>query len=113
MADYPTSPVPSYSFGKQVQFKTLISAFENGAEQRRSKWSQGKTLFTLVYKAITFTEVGTLWAFYLARKGVFEAFTYVDPTVTSYTVRFLEDNLSFDEFSYQLVNTGVKLIQVL
>jgi len=113
MQTYPTSPAPSYSFGKQVQFKTLISAFENGAEQRRPKWSAGKHLFTLTYKVLNLTEVGTLWAFYLARKGSYEAFTYVDPTTTSYTVRFAEDNLTFEEFSYQLANTGIKLIQIL
>jgi hypothetical protein len=81
MADYPTSPIPQLSFTKEIGFKTLISQFENGAEQRRRKLSQGKRLFTLVYNALTVAEAAILWNFYMARKGSYESFNFIDPAV--------------------------------
>ncbi len=119
MATYPASPIPSYSYTKEVQYKTITSQFENGAEQRRNKWSQGKRLFTLIYNALTVAEATTLHDFFIARKGSFESFSYVDLiTSTTYTVRFVEDGFSMEEFTYTaagigLVKTMVKFIQVL
>jgi hypothetical protein len=114
MANYPTSPKPSYSVVKDINYKTLISNFENGAEQRRNKWSQGKLSFSLVYKILTAAQMTILWDFYIARKGSFESFTYTDViSATAYTVRFSEDSLSFEEFSNCLKTTGLKMIQVL
>lgn len=113
MANYPSSPVPQWIYTKGVQFKTLISPFENGAEQRRPKWGQGKVTFSLMYNAITDAEFTTLWDFYVARKGSNESFTFTDPlTSTNYTMRFSDDNMSADEFAYKVLKTGLNLIQV-
>ncbi len=75
---YPTSPVPSYSYTEEIEFRNLISQFENGAEQRRKKWSRGKHVFTLIYKALTQAELISLWDFYLTMNGSFESFWYKD-----------------------------------
>jgi uncharacterized protein (TIGR02217 family) len=114
MATYPASPIPSFSFSKEIGYRTLISNFENGAEQRRNKWSQGKRQFTLTYKTLTLTEVTVIWDFFVARKGSFESFDYVDPTTsTTYVVRFMEDKFTFEEFAYLLTSSGINMIQVL
>jgi hypothetical protein len=76
--NYPSSPVPQYSFTEEIGFKTLISQFENGTEQRRNKWSRGKRQFTLVYNVLEIAEIEILWDFYVARKGSFESFYFTD-----------------------------------
>jgi hypothetical protein len=114
METFPATPKSAYGYNKTVAFKTLISQFENGAEQRRKKWSQGKLTFTLIWNAITPTNMAILWNFYIARLGSYDAFTFVDPlTTSSYTVRFLDDSMSYEMFTYNLTRSGLKLIQVL
>ncbi len=114
METFPASPPPSYVFTEKIGFKTLVSDFANGAEQRRNKWGQGKRSFTLTYDVLTAAETNTLYNFYVARKGPFEAFSFVNPMDSqTYTVRFVDDEMSYDEFDIQLRRTGVKLIQVL
>lgn len=113
MQTYPATPVPSFSYVQGIQFKTIISQFENLAEQRRQKWSQGKRTFSLTYPVLSSTDMDTLWNFYVARNGSYDAFTFVDPiSSTSYTVRFQDDSLSREEFAYRLEKIGIKLIQV-
>jgi uncharacterized protein (TIGR02217 family) len=114
MASFPTTPKAVYSFTKEVEFKTLISQFENGVEQRRNKWSQGKRQFTVLFDLLSPTNMGYLYDFYVARKGSYESFVYIDPiTSSSVDCRFVDDKLSFEEFSHDLRRTGLKLIQVL
>lgn len=111
--NFPSVPIPIYSFTKSAGFKTLISNFENGAEQRRNKWSRSKLQFSLSYDLLSPSNVLILWNYYQCRKGSFEAFPYYDPiTTTYYSVRFAEDNLSFDQFAKNISRTGIKLIQV-
>ncbi len=197
MESFPVSPIPQYSYTTDIEFKTLTSQFENGAEQRRSKWSRGKMQITLAYNVLTKAQIALLWSFYIVRKGSFETFYFTDLnlitggistihttptaggtgytandilTVTTggrlgtvkvntvnlgvitamyaspevagvgyttgtgkatvggtgsgatinitaianniYTVRFLEDRMSFEVFTYNLQKTGLKLIEV-
>lgn len=113
---FPTTVIPSYSIVHEIEFKTLVSSFENGAEQRRNKWSQGKRQWTLVFDALTTAQIDTLYNFYTSQKGAYTSFTYTDwmsSTSTSFTVRFAEDRMSYEGFSKRLRRTGLKLIQVL
>jgi uncharacterized protein (TIGR02217 family) len=113
MQTYPSTPYPSFVFTKSTEFKTLISQFENGCEQRRAKWSKGKHHFVINYNTLSPTELGTLFTFYEARMGSQEAFTFVDPTTqTSYTCRFEDDNLSYDAFALNVRRVGIKLVEV-
>lgn len=114
MADFPTTPKYGYSFGKEIEFRTLVSNFENGAEQRRAKWSQGKRKFTVTYNAVSPANMTILYDFYVARKGSFESFNFTDPiTSTVYAVRFVDNKMSFEEFTYNVRRTGLQMIQVL
>jgi uncharacterized protein (TIGR02217 family) len=79
MAAYPTVSF-SRTMNPKIVFKTLISNFnEEGAEQRKQKWLYPKRDFTLEYKYITKTNMETLWAFYIARKGSYGAFNFFMP----------------------------------
>lgn len=139
--NYITDPVPEYSYEEELRFRTLISQFENGTEQRRDAWSQPKKIFTLRYNVKTREEIDRLWNFYQLCKGPFKAFNFQSPVtpmlpydqVTAwwplhegegtktddwngfiypvYSCRFLEDRLSYEEFSFRLRRTGIQIIQ--
>lgn len=136
-----TDPVPEYSFEEEMEHKTLISEFEDGTEQRRDKWSQAKKIFTLRYNIKTREEINRLWNFYQLCKGAYKSFNFQNPIppllpydqVTAwwplhegsgtkiddwngfiyptYLCRFLEDRLSYDEFSVRIQKMGIKLYQ--
>jgi hypothetical protein len=61
----------------QIQFKTLVSQFDDlGEKKRKQKWLYPKRHPTIIYKGITKANGRTLWQFYLSRKGSYEAFNY-------------------------------------
>ncbi|NQU44506.1 DUF2460 domain-containing protein [bacterium] len=67
----------------------LVSAFENGAEQRRARHEQNLLGFTLESTNLTKTQMQAYRAFYEARGGMEETFTFTSPfDDTAYTVRF-------------------------
>ena len=139
---YPIYPEPEYIFKKSQKHLTLISRFENRAEQRRSKWSQPYCDFSLKYKIAKKYEFWRLWEFYQLCRGAQRSFDFVDPTASvlpyenavaywpiheaeglkvndwngylypTYSCRFMEDELSFEEFSYRLVSSGINITQV-
>jgi phage-related protein len=93
MADF--SLVPDYTFEQKPQYKTLISNFENGAEQRRPKRSGAITEYKLVYKNRNSTDLGIITALFEARKGSALSFTWLHPiSGVTLTVRFKEDSLN-------------------
>ena len=113
METYPTSPVIQYVFTEKIDFKTLVSAFENGYEQRRRKWAHGKRSFSLKYNVLTYNETDTLYDFYIARNGTYDAFSFVNPNDNqTYTVRFTDDQMSFDHFSQAICSTGLNMVEV-
>jgi len=68
----PNEPLPL-----TIQFKTLISQFDDlGEEQRKQKWLYPKRHPRIVYQGITKANAATLWQFYLDRKGSYEAFSF-------------------------------------
>ena len=61
----------------QIQFKTLTSSFDDqGKTKRRRKWLYPKRLISVQYNNITHDEMNTLWSFYVARNGSFDAFSF-------------------------------------
>ena len=176
-------------FDEEITYKTLITSFEDGKEQRRQKWSSPKRTFTVTLSAKSKTIEDRVWSFYKDRAGAYDTFYFTNPnespvtensttadtgagdittfafpnspwpsgdvivykdsaasgtegvdwtvnrvngTVTfaggyapeagtvisakypfSYVVRFLDDNLSRELFSYRLWNNKLKLLQVL
>ena len=76
MAKYPTNPIPSYEHVTQQRWKTVISIFDDGNEQRRQKWTAPQYDVTLQYNAVPTSYMSTLWSFFESRKGAYEAFHY-------------------------------------
>ena len=135
-----TDPAPEYSYEEEFNSRTLMSQFANRAEQRRNAWSQGYRIFTLRYNVKTREEIDRLWNFYQLCKGSFKAFNFQKLFVMLpydqvkawwplhegegtkiddwsgwiypiFSCRFLEDKLSYEEFSVRIQRTGIKLYQ--
>jgi hypothetical protein len=94
MAAYPSiltvSTSASYPFGESVEFKTLISSFESGVESRKQKYTYPRRNLSLVYPVKETSVQKTLWEFYLARKGSFEAFNLFYPYSASYSGEYVD-----------------------
>jgi len=78
MSTYPESPKPIYPLIIEPEWKTIISGFDGGGEQRRQKQLFPKYNVSVQYDALSETDMQTLWDFYMARKGSFEAFYIYD-----------------------------------
>lgn len=79
MAAYPESPIPTFPYTIEPEWRTLVSEFDNGSEQRRQKWTYAKYNLRLSYYGQPSSAVANLYEFYMARKGAYEAFTFFDP----------------------------------
>lgn len=78
MATYPESPIPIYPLIVEPEWKTLVSGFDGGGEQRRQKQLFPKYNVAVQYDALIETDMQILWDFYMVRKGSFEAFYIYD-----------------------------------
>ena len=76
MAQYPTVPKPQMPYELTSVFKTLISGFDSGKEQRREKQTYAKYDVSLTYNALSSANLNLLWNFYMARHGDAEAFYF-------------------------------------
>lgn len=86
--------VSDFTFDETPQFKTLVSEFENGNEQRRNKRVNVIRKWHLVYRNREKTDYETLRDFFILKKGAYTSFTWINPNDnTEYTVRFAEDSL--------------------
>lgn len=95
----------------EVGFKTLISAGEGGRERRRSKVSAPLLSFSCPLKYLSSADLTTLYNFYVARKGAYEAFN-LTVAGTSYLVRFAKDGLTWDWFQQNWRNSSIEVRQV-
>lgn len=76
MATFPTTPKPQFEYVEEQEFKTIISIFDDGNEQRRAKWAVPRYNVSLTYNALPASHSLTLWEFYKARKGAWESFYF-------------------------------------
>jgi hypothetical protein len=74
---YPTTPKPS-NVEITPRWNTVISQFDSGKEQRRSKQTQDLYDIKLTYPPMIMSDFTTLWAYYQARKGRCESFYFYD-----------------------------------
>ena len=74
MSLYPATPTPQIPYVVIPRWKTITANFDNGAEQRKAKQSYAQFDMTLTYDVLIPSEFQTIWNFYNARKGSFEAF---------------------------------------
>ena len=78
MSTFPESPAPIYPLIVEPEWRTLTSDFDGGGEQRRQKQLFPKYNVTVSYGALSESDMQTLWDFYMARKGAYEAFYIYD-----------------------------------
>ena len=82
MAVWPESaPSPVYPLIVSPRWKTDIVELGGGNEQRRAAWLFPKFDVQVNYYGLTAAHAQTLWQFYMARKGAYEAFYIYDLTV--------------------------------
>jgi len=51
---------PDFTVDEAVQYKTLVSEFENGVEQRRRKWANPLRKWTLRFKHRTLADMNNV-----------------------------------------------------
>lgn len=92
MAAYPdyTSVSVEQPYREQLEWKTLISQFDDlGEEQRKQKWLYPKRNVTLRHAYVTKAGARTIWQFYNARQGAYEAFNYFVPFADAYVSEYV------------------------
>ena len=108
---------PDRVITESARFRTLVSPFESGTEQRRAKWSTPLHTFSLTFALRKTRIIEEIWDFYIARKGAAEAFYFttsakwLKPSHT-YTVRFAEDELTMESITEALYRTGLGFQEV-
>ena len=85
MALYPEIPIPNFPYDLTENWKTIVSAFDSGKEQRRQKQIYAKYDMGFAYSVLSVAEVATLWNFYNARRGAYEAFYAYTPDLALWT----------------------------
>jgi uncharacterized protein (TIGR02217 family) len=104
---------PDFPVVETPRFNTLVSTFDNGAEQRRSKWTAPLREFSLQFKNRDKSEFDTLVAFFNSMLGAFTAFTFTNPNdATDYTVRFKDEQPKFSLTSFEKYTFEIQLIEV-
>lgn len=124
MAVYPTVdgkgvliPPPSRPLQESVKFNSLVLSFDSGHEQRRSKGLPKKS-WDIQYLALGNEAKKTIQAFFIARGGSREAFTWTHPeTKETFSVRFDGDTLQTECFGQHpklgaLWKVSFKVVQV-
>jgi len=107
-----TIPCDPRSITEKVKERTLISAFENGAEQMRSKWSAPLREWTLHFLKLE-TVGNQLRDFWIARKGAAESFYWTSPIDSvQYTVRFKDDDFTREAiFQTKAFDCNITLVE--
>ena len=104
---------PDFVIEETVEYKTLISEFESGVEQRRRKWENPIRKWTLRFRTRTLSEMNAVKDFFISRYGAFGSFTWTNPNDSvEYSVRFVDDSFKFDMKSYQLYDFELNLREV-
>ena len=105
--------LPDFVFEENIEFETLITKFENGVEQRRSKRNTPIRKWTLQFHNRTLSELNSIKAFYSARKGAYEEFNWVNPNDSiEYDVRFENDNFVFLNKAPGIYDCSFALLEV-
>lgn len=104
---------PDFPVTEAQKYNTLVSTYDNGVEQRRSKWATPLREFTLTFKNRELADYTALVAFYQSMLGSATVFTFTNPNdTTGYNVRFKEDSLKLSLTSYQRYTFEIVLIEV-
>ncbi len=104
---------PDYVLDESLEYKTLVSSFENGSEQRRRSWKTPRHKWTLRFNNRAASEVEAIKTFFMNTAGAYASFTWTNPNDnTEYTVRFVQDTLHYILKNYNLYDLSFDLIEV-
>lgn len=111
MSDF--SYTPDFVVEGKINYKTQVTQFESGTEQRRKKWANPKRQWTLHYKNRTSTEMSNVRTFFAGKYGAYSSFTWTSPLdSTEYTVRFDDDSFAYSLKAYGIYDFSIKFIEV-
>jgi phage-related protein len=104
---------PDFTLPLTTAYKTLVSKFENGAEQRRAKWATPIRSWRLSFRNKSQTDKDTLQTLFASKLGRYGTFLWTNPLDSvQYTVRFDTDELQVSEKAYQIYDIEFDLIEV-
>jgi len=104
--------IPSYTFQETPEFRTLVSKFENGVEQRRSARNNPIRTWKLEFKNVSKSVYELILDFFIAKKGQFSSFTWTNPNDNvEYTVRFGEDKINFERNAFNVYSFSLVLFE--
>lgn len=98
MATYPSTIKYTDPVRTTLRWQTLVTEFDNGEENRKQKNTYPRRDITLKYTALAKSEMETLWEFYNARKGSYEAFAFFESTGAG--------SSGYHSYSSEYVGTG-------
>lgn len=105
--------LPDFVFEETLEYKTLVSEFENGSEQRRRKWSQPHKKWQLRFTNKTKQEMELIRDFFKSKYGEFLPFVWANPNDgISYTVRFNSDSFKFSLKSFEVYDFEFEFMEV-
>ena len=95
-------------------WRTLVTRFESGREQRRSKSDAPRRGFHLEFNAIPESTANAIRVFFDSRKGSWDSFSFTNPAdgVTS-TVRFADDTFRLEHVATGICCLTIDLVEVL
>jgi len=76
MADWTETWKPQFSYRTAKQWDTLVSTFENGEEQRRSKRTVSRARFEVQFNGLALVTSDLIRAFYETQLGAYTAFAF-------------------------------------
>jgi len=136
-----TDPTPEFVYEEEMEHLTVVSRFENRAEQRRAKLGQPYKIFHLKYNIKTREEIDRLWNFYQLCQGRYKSFNFQKPIESmlpygeakawwplhegsgtkvddwnrylfpTYSCCFMNDRMSHEEFSVRLQRLTLDIYQ--
>lgn len=105
--------VPDFVLEETAEYKTLISEFESGVEQRRRKWANPRRKWTLRFHSRSKSEMSAVLDFFKAKYGAFLSFTWTNPNdAAEYTVRYQEDSFKSSLKAYDVYDFEFAFIEV-
>jgi len=94
-------------------WRTLVTRFDDGSEQRRQKLSNKIMAFHIEFNAIGETTLNQIRAFFNQQKGAFDTFTFINPhDDQAYTVRFANDTFQPQDHGAGRFSLVVDLVEV-
>jgi len=104
---------PDFVFEETLEYKTLVSEFENGVEQRRRKWANPLRKWTLRFHNRTKADMEVVRDYFKNRYGAFMAFTWTNPNdAVEYTVRFSEDSFKYSMKAHEVYDFDFEFVEV-